>query len=74
MQHYVYAQGLFARLVKEQGPSFRRRVSTLKAMNRAANFVGARTWPIFRKIVGTGFGTPSQRWRASGTGPAAPRR
>jgi Sulfotransferase family len=74
LELYSYAQERFAQLVAEQGPSFHRRVSTMMAMNRAANFVGARTWPIFRKIVGTGFGTPAQRWRASGTGPAAPRR
>jgi hypothetical protein len=74
MQLYGYAQGLFARLVKEQGPSFRRRVSALKAMNRAANVFGREAWPIFRRIVGTKFGTPAERWRASGTGPAMPRR
>jgi hypothetical protein len=62
LELYGYAQERFAQLVDEQGPSFHRRVSTLKALNRAANVVGRRTWPVLLKMVRTQSGTPAQRW------------
>lgn len=73
LELYGYAQERFTRLVEEQGPTFHRRVSMFRALNRVANVVGTGAWPILRKTARKS-GVPAQRWRASGTGPVAPRR
>ena len=73
LELYRYAQERFAQLVEEAGRSFGRQLRTLKVTNRIANAVAAPTWPIVGRIVGTDLGTPGQRWRARGTGPATRR-